>query len=156
MPDDDRLQIVLQDNIFKPSVSDDQHRLAVRYDALRSALGKFGRPFSRRTSLILPAPLLLLHRDEVWEPPGTGDRRSRQAWLVFLKSIQEAHSVTLWDPEGRPVGTTYRFAANKRIPVEDPGVGGSVEVRDSDKVTLMVGVPVRMFDIEADAETIEE
>ncbi|MGE5288432.1 MAG: hypothetical protein ACM3ML_14795 [Micromonosporaceae bacterium] len=156
MSDNDHLQVVLQDNIFQPRVSADQRRLAVRYDALRSALGKFGRPFGRRTSLVLPPPVLHLHRDEVWEPR-PGDCRSRRAWLVFAEDIKEAHSVTLWDAENRLVGAThYPFAANKLIPVEDPGAGGSVEVRNSHDVTFMVGVPVRTFDIGTGDEPREE
>jgi hypothetical protein len=138
MPDDDHLPV----NIFQPQVSAEQHRLAVRYDALRSALGKFGRPFSRRSTLILPAPELL------------PDYRygSRRALLRFADDIEGAHSVTLWDAERRPVGATYPFAANKPIAVADPGQGGSVEVQDRHGVTFMVGVPVRTFGIPAGAE----
>jgi len=140
MPDDDHLQV----NIFQPRVSAEQHRLGVRYDALRGALGKFGRPFRSSSALILPAPLLLLDRGDVPESR-RGDYLSRPARLVFARNITRAHSVTLWDAQRRPVGDVYDFAAHTPIAVPDPGVGGSVEVRDRHGVTFMVGVPVRMF-----------
>jgi hypothetical protein len=146
MPDDDHLQV----SIFQPQVSADQRRLAVRYDALRGALGKFGRPFRGSSALILPAPLLLLDRDQMWESQ-RGDYRSRRALLVFAKDIAGAHSVTLWDAQGRPVGNAYDFPATRPIPVEDPGDRGSVEVRDRHGVTFMVGVPVRMSGMAAGA-----
>jgi hypothetical protein len=147
MPDDDHLQI----NIFQPRVSAEQQRLAVRYDALRGALGKFGRPFRSSSSLILPAPVLLLDRDDVREAQ-RGDYRSRQALLFFAKDIARAESVTLWDAEDKQVGDAYGFAVKTPIPVDDPGEGGSVEVRDRHGVTFMVGIPVRKFGIPANAE----
>jgi hypothetical protein len=142
MPDSNYLQV----SIFQPQVSADQHRLAVRYDALRGALGKLGRPYLGSSALILPAPLLLLDRDHVPESR-RGDYPSRRAWLVFANAIPGAESVTLWDARGNRVGEVCGFAPMTRIPVDDPGEGGSVEVRDGRDVTFKVGIPVRVFGI---------
>ena len=151
MPDDDHLQV----NIFQPRVSADQHRLGVRFDALRGALGKLGRPFSSESALILPAPVLHLDPHEMWEPYA-GDCRSRRAWLVFAYDIKGAHTVTLWDAQRHRVGDAHQFFANTPIPVDDPGEGGSVEVRNGHRVTFKVGVPVRTFDVKAGAEPYQE
>jgi hypothetical protein len=146
MPDDDHVQV----SIFQPPISAAQRRLAVRYDALRGALGKLGRPYPSSSALILPAPLLLLDRGYVPESQH-GDRPSNSsAFLLFANDIPRADSVTLWDAQGRQVGHVYNFAA--KIPVTDPGDGGTVEVRDRHGVTFMAGVPVRTFGIPGGTE----
>src|SRR5262245_9439153 len=140
MSDDDHVQV----SIFQPPISVAQRRLAVRYDALRGALGKLGRPYPTSSALILPAPLLLLDRGYVPESQ-RGDYPSKLPLLVFSNPIPRADSVTLWDAQGRQVGHAYPFQPS--ITVTGPGEGGTVEVRDRHGVTFMVGVPLRTIGI---------
>src|SRR6185437_4306245 len=161
MSDLEDRQIVLQANIFEPRVSAEQHALAIRYDALRSALGKFGRPFGNGSSLVLPAPVLHLEPEEVWHrrtadwakhgfPP-----RPRRAFLEFLAPIQRAASVTLLN-DARLRVDRCTFTASELTEVIDPGPGGTLEVRDKARVTFLVGVPVRVSDATIPNKSYEE
>lgn len=143
MPDDASLrQLESQENIFEPEINADQRRLAVRYDALRAALGKVGRFYNRQIPLILPPPVLSLEPDAEWHKRFGRNRGPRRVRLTFARDIPEASRVTLWNASDQMVDT-FPFQL-ERDDVVDPGPGGTVELRNRRSVTFMVGVPVRV------------
>ena len=95
MPDDDSLrQLDLQENIFEPEINAAQRRLAVRYDALRAALGKTGRFYDRQIPLILPPPRLVLEPEAEWRKRFGRNRGPRRARLIFAQRIPHARLVS--------------------------------------------------------------
>jgi hypothetical protein len=143
MPDDNRApQLESQENIFEPEIDADQRRLAVRYDALRAALGKTGRFYNRQVPLILPPPVLSLEPDAEWQRRFGRNRGPRRVRLTFARDIPDASRVTLWNASDQMVDT-FPFQL-ERDDVVDPGPGGTVELRNRRSVTFMVGVPVRV------------
>jgi hypothetical protein len=142
MPDDDSLrQLDLQENIFEPEINAAQRRLAVRYDALRAALGKAGRFYDRQIPLILPPPMLALEPEAEWRKRFGRNRGPRRARLTFAQRIPHASVVTVWDASGHEVAA-FPFELERDI--EDPGPGATVELRNHRGVTFMVGIPVRV------------
>jgi hypothetical protein len=142
MPDDDSLrQLDLQENIFEPEINAAQRRIAVRYDALRAALGKAGRFYDRQIPLILPPPKLALEPEAEWRKRFGRNRGPRRARLTFAQRIPHAAVVTVWDASGHEVAA-FPFELERDI--EDPGPGSTVELRNHRGVTFMVGIPVRV------------
>jgi hypothetical protein len=142
MPDDDSLrQLDLQENIFEPEINARQRRLAVRYDALRAALGKAGRFYDHRIPLILPPPVLALEPEVEWRKRFGRNRGPQRARLSFTQRIPLASVVTLWDASGQEVAC---FPFELESEVDDPGAGSTVELRNHRGVTFMVGVPLRV------------
>jgi len=141
MTDDDRRRQLKLQSIFEPEINDRQRRVAIRYDALRSLLGKAGRFYDQRSPLILPPPVLYLEPEDEWPRHVERDRELRRGQLIFSQRIPRASLVTVWDAMGHEVDT---HGFDRVIDdVVDPGPGGTVELRDYEGA-FMVGIPVRV------------
>jgi hypothetical protein len=133
MPDRDPTPVIIAAS-FQPPVSRAQLSLAMRYGALRSALGKVGRYFGQHQLLVIPAPTLFL--------PATG--AAIRPLLRFHREIPGARSVAVLDANLNQVGPLHPFTAAEPIEVDDPGPGATVEILARKKVPFMVGVPERV------------
>lgn len=137
---------VVVSGTLQPPVSPEQLSLAVRYAALRGALGKFGRHFGTSQRLVIPAPTLHL-ADEVewWRCHHQDPTTAQDAKLQFHDDIPGAKKVAVYDA-ARNLVAVYPFDATDWVAVLDPGVGGTVEVLARRRIPFMVGVPVRVHD----------
>jgi hypothetical protein len=120
---------VPQGNILQRPITEEQRRLALRFDALRAALGKQGTFYGDRMAYIFPIPELAVRK------------QPKKSILTFAGPIKGAATVTLVAADWTELETC---TFDLMIKVEDPGPAATVEVCDRNGRVLAVATPIRV------------
>lgn len=109
-----------------PALGVGAQQVALRFGALRNALGDFGRHGERMTALILPAPQL----------------RADGALEFGAPLPHTASTVTLFRADGSVLGSVDGVGGATPV-IEDAGDVAWLQVDDADDNPLLLGFPLR-------------